>query len=324
MNASVVLQENHTCEEARLFGTQDLSDHLERIHGYFVAVLFSLVGLFILFSSSLFVYVVTRVKQLYQFEFFLLAHLVVFAFFGQGIFTTPAVIVSVITGKWSLGYPYCFITGGVFTFIYEAKSWICLISMIDNFCKVFLPLQYRTTVRKKTILSLYLTGAAYCVLGTALPLGFSCMGFDRSVWFCLSAPSVECINYRFCLVINIVLVGLTQTLGGFIPLSMYFVMFIKAKKVRNQLHPEITQEQRERDRQVNITFFIVTLWLFVFSSLSVLTYLIIRVIIPALQVTPPQALVFIAFLFQHLYTLLPIIEFLAILRNHMFWKAVRC
>ena len=321
MNLSSEL--NQSCEELRLFGQQELSDNADLGLRYFVLgyniVLFPIS----LILTGLIIFLIIKFKHLQQSTFLLalrvaiLDHLFV-------LIVMSAVVVSTIGGQWSLGLHACNMSGGVFLFFYQIRNGLMFVFVCDRFSTVFMPFRYNR-YRTKVIWVLCWTVLALATICAVPPMILGCFGFNRGAWACIIVLHKVCSNFHVCQVYAIISVALGQIVGSFVPTVMYIVLFIKAKRVRNQIIPSGTQQdagQRKRDRKANITFFTLFLGLIVVNNPPLLAYIVINLILASLGVHPPEALLLVSYLLQAMYGLLPVIDSIAILRNHEMRNAI--
>ncbi len=237
----------------------------------------------------------------------------------------PTAIISTIGGQWSIGLHTCTISSATFSSMFHHRDWLMFVFVFDRFCTVFMPFRYDTYRRKVTLL-LSLTALALAVINAVLAITYNCFGFCRDFWLCVSLIDETCPNFELCQLLSIVYLGVGQTMGSFVPMVMYIALFIKAKKVRNQIMPSGTQEdaeQRKRDRKANITFFTLFLSLFGVNIPPVFAYIVIHLFFLPLGVQPPEALLLVLSLLQQLYILLPIMDSIAIMRNPEMRKAIK-
>ncbi len=322
MNLSSEL--NQSCEELRLFGQQELSDNADLGLRYFVLgyniVLFPIS----LILTGLIIFLIIKFKHLQKTTFFLALQMAIFDFLFILIFS-PAAVISTIDGKWSIGSHTCNISGGVFAFIYQLRQWIMFVFVCDRFSNVFIPFRYKKHGRK-VILILCLTALAIAIISAVPNVILGCFGFNRVVWLCTSPVYKTCPNFEFCQLLTIISVTLGQIVGSFVPTVMYIALFIKAKKIRNQIMPSDTQEeaeQRKRDRKANITFFTLFLSLVGVNTPSFVAYFVIILLLAPLGIQPPETLILVLSLLQEVYILLPIIDSIAIMRNPDMRKAIK-
>ncbi len=322
MNLSSEL--NQSCEELRLFGYQELSDNVEVPLRYFVLGYYSLLFPFSLSRTALIIFLIIKFKFLRQITFFLALQVAILDFLFV-LTLTPATIISTIGGQWITGIHTCIISGGEFMFIYQLRNGLMFVFVWDRFCTVFMPFRYNKH-RKKVILILCSTVLVLSAIGAVLPAIYGCYGFNRGVWICIIVPYEACPNFYFCQLYVITITALGQIVGSYVPMVMYIVLLIKAKRVRNQIIPSGTQEnaeQKKRDRKANITFFTLFLSLIGVHTPPLFAYIIINVILAPLGVQPPEALLLVSLLLQDLYALLPIMDSIAIMRNPEMRKAIQ-
>ncbi len=315
---------NQSCEEHRLFGQQELSNNAELGLRYFALVYNIALFPLSLSLTGLIIFLIIKFKHLHQITFVLTLQVAIIDCSYVLIFY-PTAVISTIDGQWSIGLLMCNITGGAFTFIFNLRNWLMFVFVCDRFCTVFIPFRYKRH-RRKVILVLCLTVLAISAINGGLKMIFGCFGISRVVWICASPIDETCPNYTFCQTHTTVFIALGLIVGSCVPMVMYIALLIKAKRVRNQIMSLGTQEnpeQRKRDRKANITFFTIFLSLFGVYIPPLFGYIFINLIFTPLGVQPPEALLLILFLLEQLYSLLPIIDSIAILRNPEMRKATK-
>lgn len=325
MNISNISAElNWTCEDIRVHGRQVLSDDVETVLRYIVLGYYCILFPFSITLTSLVIFLIIKFKHL-QHTTFMLALQVVMLDWLFSLTLTPVAVISTISGTFILGSNMCIASGGEFGLIFQLRNWLMFVFVCDRFCNVFIPFRYGRN-RNRVILTLWLIIMGLALIGGLLPIILGCYGFNRGVWICISAIIESCPYYEFCQAHIIAVIAIGQIAGSYTPLVMYIALFIKAKRVRNQILPASTpegSEQRKRDRKANLTFFALFLSLFGVNFPPLLVYVILEVILPPLEVSPPEAMLLISFLLQELYALLPIMDSIAILRNHEMRKAIK-
>ncbi len=277
MNLSTEL--NQSCEELRLFGNQELSDNADLVLRYFVLgyniVLFPIS----LSLTGLIIFLIIKFKYLQETTLFLALRVAILDLLYL-LIVMPASIISTIDGQWSIGLHTCNISGGVFSFLYQIRNGLMFVFVCDRFCTVFMPFRYNRH-RSKVIWGVCWTVLALATIGAVPPTILGCYGFNRGVWTCIIVLHKICSNLDFCQVYTIITVALGLIVGSFIPTVMYIVLFIKAKRVRNQIIPSGTQEdagQRKRDRKANITFLTLFLGLIGVNNPPLFAYIVINLI----------------------------------------------
>ena len=322
MNLSSEL--NQSCEELRQFGNQELSDNADLGLRYFVLGYNIVVFPISLSITALIIFLIIKFKHLQQTTFFLALQVSILDFFYVLIFM-PSAIISTIDGQWSTGFHTCNINGGVFSLIFQLRSSLMFVFVCDRFCTVFMPFRYDRH-RRKVILILCSILLALSAISGVLPTILGCFRLSRDIWACTSFIDKRCPNSEFCQLLTIVIIAIGQIVGSFIPMVMYTALFIKAKKIQNQIIPSGTQEdteQRKRDRKANITFFTLFLSLFGVNIPPVFAFIVINIIFAPLGIQPPEALLLVLSLLEQLYALLPVMDSIAILRNPEMRKAIK-
>ncbi len=304
---------NQSCEELRLFGHQELSDSFELALRYFVLGYNIVLFPFSLSLTGLIIFLIIKFKHLQQTTFFLALQVAILDFLYV-ITITPAAIVGTIGGQWITGKYTCIISGGEFVFIYQLRNWLMFVFVYDRFCTVFMPFWHKRH-RRKVILVLCLTVLVFSAINAVLPMIIGCFEFDRILWLCTSPVYEICHKNEFCQPYTLTIVVLGQIAGSYVPMVMYIALLIKAKIIRNRVITLGTQDDRKRDRKANITFFALFLALIGVNIPPLFAYFVIDFIYVPLGVQPPEALLLILSLLQELYTLLPVVNSIAIMRN---------
>ena len=324
MNISSELN-NRSCNEIRLFGEQVLSDDIETVQRYIVLIYHCLIFLFSIPFTLFTIFLIIKFKHLRDTTFMLPLQVVILDLVNVLIFI-PITASTTLSGQWVLGSSLCVTTGVVFSFDYRFRNLLMFVFVFDRFCTVFSPFRYNR-YRKKIAFTLWLIALVLSALSAILPTIVGCYGFSRVLWRCLHVQIEHCQNHLICYSYITVLAVIGQITGSYIPLIMYISLFIKAKKIRNQIIPaanvQTDGEQRKRDRKVNLTFFTIFLALFGFTFPPILAFVITDIILPILGVSPIEALVLISFILQELYSLLPIVDSIVILRNPATRKAIQ-
>ncbi len=324
MNYSIEL--NVSCEKARLFGEQVLSDDVETVQRYIALSYYCLLFPFSISLTSFIIFLIIKFKHLRDTTFMLALQVVILNWVYM-VMLTPGAVSSTVSGQWVLRKGMCKATGANQVFTFLLRNLLMFFFVLDRFCTVFIPFRYRRH-RKKVVLTLWSIAVVLSAICVILPLIMNCHGFNRVLWLCLGVQISEyCPNSFFCNAYRIVLIATGEIAGSFIPLIMYILLFIKAKKIRNQIAPvensQVDSEQRKRDRRANLTFFAMFLSLFGVSAPPLIAHIIIEVILPTLEVNSPEALILISFILQELHSLLPIVDSIVILRNPEMRKAIK-
>ncbi len=322
MNLSVS-ELNQSCEEARLFGIQVLSDDVEAVLRYIAIGFLSLFFPFSVCLTSFTIFLIIRFKHLRQTTFLLPMQLVILDLLIS-ITHNPLAIIGAVYGRWIHGLPFCRVVHAELLFTYQCRNWLMFIFVFDRFWTVFAPFRY-PKYRNKIIWSLnVLLLVLSSQIDLVVPFSLSCSGFERASWNCFGPVAKECYNYDTCQHYVYMSIVWGLSFGSFIPLIMYSALFIKAKKVRNQIVVASTPddgEQRKRDRKANLTFFAIFLSLFGVACPPIFAFTIINTILVPLGIQPPEFFLVMIYLLQGLFPILPIADSIAILRNPEVRKA---
>ncbi len=245
--------------------------------------------------------------------------------FVRVITYTPLSVLGAAKGQWVIGSQLCEISNTNFVFIYQLRSWLMFVFVCDRFFNVFVPFRY-PKYRKKIIWSIYATVLIINTVFVVVLWLLHCSSFDRIFWICITRSNQECSNRDYCTLYGIVENISGITFGNVIPIVMYTALFIKAKKVRNQIIPvantQVDSEQRKRDRRANLTFFTIFMSLIGVLLVPVATYSLNNFILIPLRVKPPKPLQILSYILQQLGLILPIADSIAVLRNPEMRKAI--
>ncbi len=198
---------------------------------------------------------IIKFKQLHQTSFYLALQIIILELVFT-IISLPFTTIVASVGHWTLGLPFCNVTGALFLFFFQFRQYLMLVFVCDRFCTVFMPFRYPKS-RNKVIWTLYTATLVINVLAVVIPIALDCFSLDRNAWLCVSLVTPECQSRALCQAYGTISFVTSQITGSFVPMVMYIALFIKSKRIRSQILPSGTQqdvEQRKRDRRVNLTF----------------------------------------------------------------------
>ncbi len=322
MNLSAEL--SLSCDEARLFGTQILSEDVETVMRYFSIGIHIVLFPFSICLTSFTIFLILKFKHLRQTTFLLAMQLLILDLVVVASFV-PSSILGALQGQWIMGLPFCRIFHAEFAFTLRLREGLMFIFVCDRFCTVFVPLRY-PKYRKRTILSLFAVVLIFTIISLMALWTLNCSGFNRRYWICLCFFHENCPGGEYCLYYISVQSTISAIFGNVLPMVMYTGLFIKAKKVHNRIVPAGTAEdgeQRKRDIKVNLTFFAIFLSLFGLSLPPVLFFVLFNHILIPLGVEPPELLHVASNIMINLIWIIPITDSIAILRNPEVRKATK-
>ena len=301
------------CNHIQLNGRQVLSEDKEAAVRYLTVGFLALLYPFAIILNSLVIFLVLKFKHLRQTTYYLALQLIIIDLVIC-IFFTPITVINAFAGRWILGLNFCRIVGAVNSFLRQMRNLFMFIFVCDRFLAVFYPFSY-PRVQKKVISFIYTGSLMLAVVTTAIPLADDCVAFSRVAWYCLI--DVGCTT-PLCSISRSVIASVSTLIGAIIPFAMYIILFIKAKKIRNQITPMVSEEltqQRRHNKRANTTFFTVFLSTFAVSFLTFLFFAVIRSITAAFGVHTHEVFLFASFLLRLNFDLLLIFDPIAILRN---------
>lgn len=189
----------------------------------------------------------------------------------------------------------------------------------DRFASVFLPFSY-SKHQKKFVVFLSVLAWSISIIFAILPLALDCETFSRVAFYCTGGNG--CSNVYACQSSRLLTITLTNIMGSFIPLVLYLLLFIKAKKMKNSVVAPPVNNQNNAARH-NITFFFLFLALFGVNLIPFLFFIIGNSIISTLMIHSPSQYVVTTTVVRSLYNILPLIDAIAIMRNSDYRCAMR-
>ena len=304
-----------SCEVTRYIGGSSLDFETEVVMRYLTIGFVLLLFPFVVFLSILIIVLIGKFKVLHETTFYLALQVVIIDL-GITVLVTPLTVINAIAGHWILGPVFCEMTSFLVTFTRQSRSNIMFVFVTDRFCSVFFPFRYFKH-RTKVVIPLCLVAYLVAIIMAILPPSLDCTEFSRVTWHCTSGGG--CANPAACEIIRATTITLPQIWGSYIPLIMYTILFIKAKKIKNQIGPvdvsEVTLENNKRERRANITFFFLFLSLFGVTFFPFMFYIIGRSTLLALGIRPASEYIIVTTILRTLFNILPLIDAIAIMRN---------
>lgn len=202
-----------------------------------------------------------------------------------------------------------------------------LVFVCDRFCTVFAPYGY-PKVRPKVLVTLMLLSLLFSAVLGIVPYFYKCIVFSRLFWFCFNNGN-GCNNQQACVTFRVVTAVLSIIIDSVIPLVMYVILFIKARKVRlNMVVPAAifsgqVLERKTRERKANYTFLTLFSSTFSFTSLSFLHFIVDHFIWHSFGEHSEVIMRVVVYILGVYYDLLPIVDSIAIMRNFEFRCALK-
>ena len=304
-----------TCEERRLIGSSFLPVETEEAFAYILAVFRILVFPFSISLNSLLVILIVKFKRLHQTTFYLALQLVI-ADLVTSLLTTPLTVANIFSKRWALEKTSCVLGGFVLKLGLHSRSWLMFTFVTDRFCTVFFPFTYFKH-RNKIVTALSLGAWTIALIFSIVTTSLDCVGFSRATWYCSAGGG--CTNPDACALFRSILIPLSYTWGSLIPLIMYIILFVKAKKLKNRVSPLGSDGTLEatirREHKANVTFLLLFLSLFGVSILAFLFYIIGTSTFTSLGIRPPTEYSIVVAISINIYYTLPVMDAIAIMRN---------
>ncbi len=313
----------NSCEETRLIGEQYYEEggHLDTALRYTLIVFLGVQFPFIIILNGFSIFLILRFKHLRRTTFFLTLQLLLVDLLDT-MFLTPVIIVNALAGKWIMGLPFCTLTGSVVIFDFQMRNLLMFVIVCDRFCTVLKPFDY-LRIRRKVILPLNVAALLLPLSSVTAPVILDCMEFSRLAWYCTGQGG--CTNQILCRSAAGIVGLISHVLGSYIPLVMYIILFRKARKLRNQVFPNIRMSEenklrKKNERKANITFLLIFLAVFGVSAIPFLFHFALNIFTGA-EIF--KSTILPRYIFRLLYYFLPIIDAAAIMRNQDVRKALK-
>ena len=322
-----VLAESGVCEQLRIFNV-DTETAVRFTYIGYVSLLFP----FAIVLNSFSIFLIIKFKHLRQ-TTFILALQVILVNLLSTLLATPIAIANAQAGEWILGVTFCNVSGAALNLLYQMRNWLMFMLVCDRFCTVFFPLRY-PKVRIKVVVPLYIGTVLIALVNMITPIVLDCMTFERLAWGCIIDDG--CTNVQNCQTYRLISVAVATVMGSYIPMVMYIIIFIKARRIRNQTAPseqvesEEMRERKKQERRANTTYFFLFLSLFGVTFIPILGYLLVPPILRAAEISNPNSFTplpepfRIGFvLIRWTYDLLPIVDPISLMRNADVRKALK-
>ena len=226
-----------------------------RILSILQVLVLSLYFVFGLGLNGFLVFVVLWYKELRRREFALVLQ-VIAADLISVIFVFPVIVITRLTGLWSLlGPTWCSLLGFVQVFLASFRYTSMFLLAFDRLNMVFFPFAYPSH-SNKIMISLTAVVWVLSLLIAIIPLGIRCYGFQVSIGICSVSTtcSSECRFYRY------VLDSVVYTSGALLPFIFYSLMFLKSRQMNNRItaivSDSLVDESNKRARRTYLLLFV--------------------------------------------------------------------
>ena len=321
-----------TCEEiAGQYGEPlpiptNVETALTYVQAFYYAIMFvvgAMINIFVIVLSM-------RFKKL-QNVTFLLGLQVCVGDMLNAFITLPISTANAIANRFVLPR-LCSVLGFAHFSLSLARIYLMFVLVLDRFCNVFMPFWYQRH-RNKMVLCLSLGAWLLAFVIGVIPIKgiLDCYSVVRTGWVCY--PHQGCKFPGICLAFTWTALLLTN-FSSVVSIVLYFILFCKAKKLRNQvgIAPQpglLTEEERstivqlsKRERKGNFTFLLLFLALIGITLPSVIILFISRVIIGKTNLPTAYAIVEIL-AGSLMFPLLTLIDPLVIMRNEDFSEVIK-
>ena len=275
-----------SCAE-RTLATSDLSLYsaaVTNIVKAFRFLYFILLLIFGILLNALVVYLVAKHKNLQRLSYGLALQVMV-ANIGLATALALPQIVTTLAGKWVLGSYLCVAIAFTSGFLVFLRMGIMLVFVMDRFLSVFAPYFY---LRHRVKIAISLSVLSWILLLLlrlpTLPGILDCYGFTAYINACgsLIMCNRKCSIYG----VLIMLVGLMRTV---VPTVLYTALYCKAKYLQREtatVAGGADKEQRDREHQATITFFLLFIILFAIAAPTIGVQIVLAQFYPNDQPRP--------------------------------------
>ena len=213
-----------------------------------------------------------------------------------------------------------------------ARIYLMFVLVLDRFCNVFMPFWYQRR-RNKMVLCLSLGAWLLAFVIGLIPIKgiLDCYSVVRTGWVCY--PHQGCKFPGMCLAFTWTALLLTN-FSSVVSIVLYFILFCKAKKLRNQVgiapQPDLLAEEErsaiihisKRERKANVTLLLLFLALIGITLPPVIISFISKVIIGQANLPTVYAVVDIL-TGSLMFPLVTLIDPLVIMRNEDFAEVIK-
>ena len=162
-------------------------------------------------------------------------------------FVYGPMIITSIAQKWVLGSVLCRITGAVSYLTLYWRCCVIFVLILDRFLTVFYPFLYKMRATKVLLVVSVINFALFFILVIIPASETGCYEFSDTALLCVIRATCSTRKY-LCDASKYVGYLLFVSIGGFIPVSMYIAMYIKARRM-NSRAPQLGECEGESNKQ---------------------------------------------------------------------------
>ena len=265
-----------------------------------------------LFLNSKVIFLVAKYKKLQNLSF---AIAVQVAVLDMILCVTLAVVTvsNAMAERWVFGAHMCSIVGVIFLSFSILRTFLMFIFVIDRFLSVFFPFFYpKYKIKFITVLCI---GAWIVALAVAfVGYGLDCYRFTAVSWLCNAYQdcSPACATYT-----NLLYGGIATPVT-IIPIILYVILFIKARRLKrkdflNTSLENIPASYSASEWKATLTFFLLFITVFALTLPNLAVFLAIDLLYEPMEV--PSSLHILAVLAVIIISLFVITDPIVIMRN---------
>ena len=252
-----------------------------------VRVIQSLFWLLLFLGGSLLngfvIFLVAKFKKLQTLSFSLALQIVAQDLLLAVIISSS--FISSVANKWILGEHVCAFVGAVFFTATTVRTAILLVFVIDRFFSVFCPFAYPKHQKKVAVILSISSWLFACLIGL-LGFIFDCINFKNDTFICSFSSTCN----SKCSIITVFVQGAFASPATILPVILYIILFIKARKAKKAMVRGKTSEP-EHNWKATITFFLLFITAFILILPTLLINSSIRIIYQDNRVPAPVYIV---------------------------------
>ena len=301
---------NATC----ITETEEINELIDEVNQYLLilqGIILSVIGIVGMVINIFVMTVILANKQLHTRPFMLSLQLIVINLIIITTVCAPVVLTS-FAQTWLFGSQFCKILASSAVLVLIWRWPVMFLMILDRLLTVNFPFCYKKHANKIMMASSILIPSFYSLLVTLAPLvGIGCYSFRNYNLTCTiswQCHSIICyLYYAFIIVVLFII-------GAIVPIIMYVVMYIKARKFRKDLMNQSASDNlqhRKSERRAQKTI------LLLFSCLFCLTLpgLLMYAVVEAFEISPSTTLLIVHQITSDMYYCVPIADAVVILRN---------
>ena len=273
----------------------------------FQAILLFLVCFVSTVLNILVIVLVAKFKKLQTLSFGIALHIVVLNLIWTIILSFG--LVNSVANRWIFGKHMCAILGAVFYTIAQQRISTMFVFVIDRFLVVFFPFGYPKYQKKTVVVLIVISWLLALMIVTSSSI-LDCYAFIPDTWLCLLNGACN----KICFIAVSILLITTTAPMTVIPIFLYALLFIKARKAKKAMAKTSVSTEQLHDWKATITFFLMFLTVFVLILPNLVVSLILRLMYTEEDIMP-IGLYVLSIIVTRFLTLPVVTDAIVILKN---------